>query len=128
MHLQQPCHCLYSSSIPVTVLGFYLNQLRNKNIHSNIDELEKLLEIINSGVTVDFDKIEIQDPLVLVLISMIEPNCSFQTIMEKVNQRSKRFYTPTTAKIIRNDDEDIKTTIRKYWKPHPEKITKNGSV
>lgn len=121
-----PCHCLYSSSIPVTILGFYLEQLKEQGVfHPNMKKLEHLFELVKNDVVVNFDKIKVEDPLVIVLMSMIEPNCSFQTIMQKVNSRSECFFSQTTPKVIRNEDIDIKETIRKYWKTSPGKIVKS---
>lgn len=122
------CHCLYLSSIPKKLLLFYIENLKSEGVyHPYIDSLNDFYEKTINGNAIYSNYFEIEDPLILLLISMMEQNCTFQSIVDRTNELSSNFYGAKSPKIKKNNNTDVYDIARKYWVPSPLKITKNYS-
>lgn len=122
------CHCLYLSSIPKKILLFYVENLKKDGInHPQIDLLEDLCyKLLDDEINIS-DYFEIEDVLVLVLLSMMERNRTFQAVLDRMNDLSSQFYGMKSPKINKNEPEDIMNIARKYWNQSPQKIVKSYS-
>ena len=120
------CHCLYLSPIPKKLLLFYIENLKEEDVyHPHIDLLNDFYSKTINGKAIYSNYFEIEDPLILLLISMMEQNCTFQSIIDRMNELSSQFYGTKSPKIKKNKQVDIYDIARRYWKPSPLKITKN---
>lgn len=122
------CHCLYLSSIPKKILFFYVDNLKKDGIHHpQIELLEDLCYKLLDDEMNGSEYFEVEDPLVLLLVSMMERNRTFQAVIDRMNDLSSQFYGVKSPKINKNEPEDIMNIARKYWNQSPQKIVKNFS-
>ena len=116
-----------NGNIAKIMIDFYVVALSKMGIrHPKYNNLLDLQRNLLNSENINNDDYLIEDPLLLILLSMNEKHTSFTEIVTSFNVKVKKLLEQKSKSIVKNGGtESINDIICQYIRPSPKKIIKN---
>ena len=99
------CHSLYLSHVPKNMILLYIEQLKVENIHHPSSfQINDLKTKILDDEEINPSSLEIEDPIIITLLAMNEKKCSFQAVIDRINELSVPLYGNKSPRITKKEN------------------------
>lgn len=115
---------VYNSSIPKEIIRHYITLITERNIsHPSMFKLMDLRQKIEEGGEINIRAVDIDDPIIIACLSMMNGSASFSGSFDSILEMSLR-HIEDLSPSDRPEDVDIRKITNKYYHGHPAKVCK----